>query len=129
MIRFGGPALQEPVFTHFDSAITGGMLHGHVGEVAYVVTQEEADALKKELLYPLGPAASWTAEERTAYAKFAGAKLMLESDVRKILQRFGERMTPLPPLGELVDAPDDIDIRVLCGLPPAPKAAKGKAKE
>ncbi len=80
-LRFGGDRLIDPQYCNFPSAITRGPLHGHPGDIAVVVSKEEAKELRDELYRRLTPnALGWSEEEVQHYSTFGGKKLILENE-------------------------------------------------
>lgn len=135
IIRFGGPGLQEPQWVPFDSAITGGILHGHPGDEVPVITQTEATMIRQELYAGLhGPPASWTADQMRIYGAFAGKKAILDTEVHRFIKRLGDRGQRLPEIVEILDAPAGFDLRAHFGLAPeepepSPAPAKRRSRE
>ncbi len=80
---FGGEKLNDPQYTWFYSALTRGMVHGHPGDEALILTKAEADALKDRVYADLPrDLRSWTGKHSAHFSTFAGKKLILESEAQ-----------------------------------------------
>jgi len=117
MFRF---TFLEPHYSHFTSAITGALLHGHPGDEVVVITPEEAGELRQELYAQLPPNPDmWTDEQRRHYGAFAGKKVVTPTEAKRhTTERMGAKRRKLVPLAEWFDAPEGFDLRDFIGLPP-----------
>lgn len=107
LLVFGGPRLHDPQYTWFYSAIHRGMLHGHPGDVAFIVSKDEAKELESEVYGSLGRNVdAWTKDEWQTFTKYAGKKLILADQATGYVDRLQ---------AEIVDI--NQDVRSFLGLP------------